>query len=104
MIAYTQYLAAKNKVEWCKRHFLNYKMLGKVDQVRSHLLKYVKRFRVPLKSSSDSEAIRKAIIAGLFANCAQIQPDGSYKTIRGNHVSFFFLNIFLFQTYFSNTH
>eukprot|EP00012_Vannella_robusta_P014119 CAMPEP_0206211294 /NCGR_PEP_ID=MMETSP0166-20121206/18050_1 /ASSEMBLY_ACC=CAM_ASM_000260 /TAXON_ID=95228 /ORGANISM="Vannella robusta, Strain DIVA3 518/3/11/1/6" /LENGTH=262 /DNA_ID=CAMNT_0053633117 /DNA_START=271 /DNA_END=1059 /DNA_ORIENTATION=- len=83
---FNQFKRAKSKVEWCRRHFVNHRILHKAEEVRAQLVKYARRFRVPVKSSTDSVAIRKAIICGLFANAAQIQPDGSYKTIRGEHV------------------
>ena len=86
-IVYNQFQKAKSKVEWCKRHFIHHKILYKAEDVRKQLYKYARRFKVPIKSSSDTVAIRKAIICGLFANGAQMQPDGSYKTIRGGHVS-----------------
>jgi len=41
---------------------------------------------LPLNSTKsnagDTEAIRKAIVCGFFANAARLQPDGSYFTVR----------------------
>ena len=85
---YNQYQKAKSKAEWCKRNFVSHRVLRKAEEVRDQLRKYARRFQVPLKSSANPESICKALICGLFANAAQMQPDGiTYKTVRGGHVS-----------------
>ena len=70
--------------------------MNKAVEVRNQLKRYARRFGVKLASSKDTVAIRKAIISGFFANAAQMQPDSSYRTVRGNHVSCFLLNDSIF--------
>ena len=51
--------------------------------VRSQIRKYMIRFGLKLRSSNDIDAIRKSVIYGFFANCAKLQNDGTYVSIRG---------------------
>lgn len=92
-IVYNGFHKAKSKLDWCRKNFVNHRTLYKAEEVRVQLRKYARRFKVPCKSSHDPEAIGKALTSGLFANAAKLQPDGSYKTIRGDHVC---LNMFIF--------
>lgn len=84
---YSSFIEAKQDKKWCAKYHVNHRSLSRAVQVRSQLAKYLKRWNVPRVScSSDTTAIRKCIIHGYFANAAQLQPDGSYATIRGSHV------------------
>lgn len=83
---------------WCGDNFINYKAMCRAKEVHAHLLKYVKRFAPNFKGnnlSTDekenegdelSVSIRKCIVSGFFANAAQFQADGTYKTIRASKV------------------
>ncbi|KAL6838814.1 hypothetical protein ACP4OV_031528 [Aristida adscensionis] len=72
--------------QWCYKNFLNYQALKKVIDIREQLLKVMKRFGIPLKSCDrDMQAVRKAIIAGSFANACHLEEysqNGMYKTVR----------------------
>ncbi|KAJ1282049.1 hypothetical protein BS78_03G020300 [Paspalum vaginatum] len=72
--------------QWCYKNFLNYQALKKVIDIRGQLLRIVKGFGMPLKScDKDMQAVRKAIIAGSFANACHLEEysqNGMYKTIR----------------------
>ncbi|RCV25218.1 hypothetical protein SETIT_5G148400v2 [Setaria italica] len=72
--------------QWCYKNFLNYQALKKVVDIRGQLLRIVKSFGIPLKSCDrDMQAVRKAIIAGSFANACHLEEysqNGMYKTIR----------------------
>jgi len=72
---------------WCQQHWVNYKSLVRAVEIRRQLASYVKRFKiVPAKpKEGDSEAIRKAIVCGFFANAAHLQGEGSYLTIKDRH-------------------
>ncbi|GJN38084.1 hypothetical protein PR202_gb27094 [Eleusine coracana subsp. coracana] len=58
----------------------------KVVDIRGQLLRLMKRFGIPLKSCDrDMQSVRKAIIAGSFANACHLEEysqNGMYKTIR----------------------
>ncbi|KAK3163326.1 hypothetical protein QOZ80_1AG0002170 [Eleusine coracana subsp. coracana] len=72
--------------QWCYKNFLNYQALKKVVDIRGQLLRLMKRFGIPLKSCDrDMQSVRKAIIAGSFANACHLEEysqNGMYKTIR----------------------
>jgi len=86
--------------KWCADNFLNYKAMCRAKEIRAHLLKYVKRFAPKLKNSGSSMgdndkekegeelsvAIRKCIVGGFFANAAQFQGDGTFKTVRASKI------------------
>ncbi|KQK03276.1 probable pre-mRNA-splicing factor ATP-dependent RNA helicase DEAH9 [Brachypodium distachyon] len=72
--------------QWCYKNFLNHQALKKVIEIRAQLVRVMKRFGIPLKSCDrDMQAVRKAIIAGSFANSCHLEEygqNGMYKTIR----------------------
>ncbi|KAN0027564.1 hypothetical protein ACTFIU_010529 [Dictyostelium citrinum] len=84
----------QNSPQWCHQHQINYKAMQRVLQVRKQLLAYAKKYSIKVVSCFDdpnntkeqcSTLIRKAIVSGFFTNAAQLQPDGSYQTIREKH-------------------
>lgn len=84
---YLGFQGAKNRSEWCKRHHLHYKNLCKAERVRRQLRAYCNRFDVPMRTcGDDTVAIRKSITSGFFANAAKLQPNSTYRTVRGGHV------------------
>ncbi|EMS60203.1 putative ATP-dependent RNA helicase DHX35 [Triticum urartu] len=72
--------------QWCYKNFLNHQALKKVIEIRAQLVRVMKRFGIQLKSCDrDMQAVRKAIIAGSFANSCHLEEygqNGMYKTIR----------------------
>uniref|UniRef100_A0ACD5VN89 Uncharacterized protein n=1 Tax=Avena sativa TaxID=4498 RepID=A0ACD5VN89_AVESA len=72
--------------QWCYKNFLNHQALKKVIEIRAQLVRVMKRFGILLKSCDrDMQAVRKAIIAGSFANSCHLEEygqNGMYKTIR----------------------
>lgn len=88
-----------NASKWCHTHFLNFNALSRAVSVRSQLRKYLKRFGVTEMTScgSDTVALRKCLVSGYFSHAAKLQPDGSYKTLRGNTVLHIHPNSCLFK-------
>ncbi|XP_054164351.1 probable ATP-dependent RNA helicase DHX35 [Oppia nitens] len=82
---YNQFLKADKVKSWADRHFLNYRVLLRAVEVRHRLASLMNRFRIRLKSSSDVDSVRRAIVCGFFANSAYYHPTGVYRTIRGDH-------------------
>ncbi|KAK5576135.1 hypothetical protein RB653_007276 [Dictyostelium firmibasis] len=83
-----------NSSHWCHQHQINYKAMQRVLQVRKQLLAYANKYSIKVISCFDdpnispkncSSLVRKAIVSGFFTNAAQLQPDGSYQTIREKH-------------------
>ncbi|PRP85251.1 putative ATP-dependent RNA helicase DHX35 isoform 1 [Planoprotostelium fungivorum] len=81
---YNSFLAKNKNRDWCKSNFMNYRALIRAMDVRNQLKKYLKRWRVPVVSTTNSSNITKCILSGYFANVARLQPDGSYRTLRSN--------------------
>ncbi|XP_052735676.1 probable pre-mRNA-splicing factor ATP-dependent RNA helicase DEAH9 isoform X3 [Vigna angularis] len=74
--------------QWCHKNYVNYHAMRKVLEVREQLKRIAKRIGLVLKScESDMQLVRKAVIAGFFANACHLEAyshDGMYKTLRGS--------------------
>jgi len=85
--AYTGFVESGHSSKYCHQYFLNYKSLSRAVEVRKQLRKYMRRFGLSVVASDgDTEKIRKCIVSGFFANAAQVQANGSYRTVRGGTV------------------
>merc|ERR1712048_198042 len=83
---YRAFIRFRKSSQWCHDNFLNYKLLCRVEKIRSQLLALIEKFDVPREScGDDDEAVRKCIVSGFFANAAVYHPSGEYRTIRNNH-------------------
>lgn len=83
--AYEAFQKHGKRKDWCMKHFLNFKGLKRVDEIRSQMLSFLMNFDVELKScSGNDEAVRKAITSGLFQNAAYLHYSGVYKSVRGD--------------------
>lgn len=80
---YLAFLRHGKSARWCSQHFLNYKSLCRAVEIRGQLLRYLKRFKVPLVScDGDSDSVLRCIVAGYFSNAARLGLDGKYRTVR----------------------
>ncbi|KAL0073695.1 P-loop containing nucleoside triphosphate hydrolase protein [Phycomyces blakesleeanus] len=84
--------------KWCHDRLLNFKALSRAISIRQQLIRYLKRFNVPLVSAirqfpandqgreDASKAIRRCLTAGYFSQAAIAEPDGSgnFRTVRDN--------------------
>jgi len=92
MIVYTSFVSKGHKSsKWAHQHLLNFKALSRAVSIRSQLKRYLERYKIPMSSCKDaarpSECIRKCILSGYFPNVARMQPDGSYRLVKGDLVS-----------------
>jgi ATP-dependent RNA helicase DDX35 len=71
----------------CRKYYLNPQVMARSVTVRKQILRYMKRFQVPMMSCQEkdqgTESVVKCVATGFFPNAAQLQNDGSYKTLRG---------------------
>jgi len=68
----------------CKENGINEKSMQAALQIHKQLVKYMKKYKIPIVASDDDpEAIMKCVVTGFFDKVAQRQPDGSYRSIRG---------------------
>lgn len=73
----------KKSAKFCQQHRLNFKALSRAVSIHNQLLKYLKRWSIPLVSSDgDGDAIRRCLVSGFFRNAAEVQPDGTYRSVR----------------------
>jgi ATP-dependent RNA helicase DDX35 len=84
---YLAFVAKNKSAQWCSQHFLNYKSLSRAEEIRTQLIRYLRRFSVPLIScDGDEDAILRCITAGYFANAARLGLDGKYRTLRDDQL------------------
>ena len=85
---YNEFLAVGRTRSWADKNFLNYNALLRVGEIRNRLVRLMKQFRIEMVTANgDTEAVRKCLVAGMFANSAYLSQIGErvYKTVRGDH-------------------
>jgi pre-mRNA-splicing factor ATP-dependent RNA helicase DHX38/PRP16 len=81
--AYGQWKNSKYSSAWATKHFINFKAMKKVREVRSQLLDQMKTLRMDVIScGSDWDIVRKAICSGYFTNAGKIKGIGEYVNMR----------------------
>jgi len=70
--------------KWCNANALRYKALKRAGELREQLFKVLRRFEIPMTTTTDKECVLKCIVMGLFPNAAYLHPSGQYKSIRGD--------------------
>ena len=81
--AYGQWKNSKYSSTWATKHFINFKAMKKVREVRSQLLDQMKTLRMNVIScGSDWDVVRKAICSGYFTNAGKIKGIGEYVNMR----------------------
>ena len=84
-----QYEESNFSSQWCLEHFIQVKSMKKARDIRDQLINLLDRVEIELKSSADSDSIRKAFTMGFFSNSAQIQRSGdSYRSIKHNQTMY----------------
>ncbi|XP_047332308.1 probable pre-mRNA-splicing factor ATP-dependent RNA helicase DEAH9 [Impatiens glandulifera] len=85
---YKGFLQSNKSSKWCHKNFVNYNAMRKVIEIREQLRRIAHRIGVVLKScDTDMEVVRKAVIAGCFANACRLDASSHnemYKTFRGS--------------------
>lgn len=70
-------------VQWCYENFVQARSMRTARDVRDQLVGLMERVEVDMCSNvSDHDAIRKAITSGFFYHTANLQKEGSYKTVK----------------------
>uniref|UniRef100_A0A336MTZ8 RNA helicase n=2 Tax=Culicoides sonorensis TaxID=179676 RepID=A0A336MTZ8_CULSO len=79
------YLQTEKTNSWCRENFFNYKSLDYAKKVKQQLSEICHRLGMPASScGSDTDAVRKCLITGLFTNIAELQSDNHYLTLSNN--------------------
>eukprot|EP00794_Sanderia_malayensis_P018846 gene18846-20744_t len=79
---YRAHKHAKGNHDWCNEHYINNRAMKTVHKVRNQLRELCQKYSIPLNScGKDTTKIRQSLTAGLFMNSAELQKDGTYRTI-----------------------
>ncbi|CAP33531.2 Protein CBG15221 [Caenorhabditis briggsae] len=85
---FTKFVENGRSKKWCSDHFVNYRGLMRADNVRSQLVRLLKRFEIPKVSCrgliNASENIRQCLVTGFFSQAAQYHYTGKYMTVKEN--------------------
>jgi pre-mRNA-splicing factor ATP-dependent RNA helicase DHX16 len=79
---YNQWVETDYSTQWCFENFIQHRSMKRARDVRDQLVALVERVEIPLVSTDDSVAIRKAITAGFFYHTSKLSKTGSYKTTK----------------------
>ncbi|KAI8808457.1 P-loop containing nucleoside triphosphate hydrolase protein [Cladochytrium replicatum] len=86
---FNAFMTNRMSSKWARSRCLNYQSLLRAVSIRKQLQKHLKRLKYDFVScQGDTVAIRKCVTSGYFGNAAKLQPDGSYRAIRGSTVGF----------------
>lgn len=76
---YQQWKNNKYSSEWCTNHFIHYKAMRKVKEVRTQILDIMLKLKMKLSTcGSDWDIVRKAICAGYYHHSAKLKGIGEY--------------------------
>ena len=79
---YRAYRAVGGNKHWCQENFINTRVMKQVQDVRKQLRDLCIRLDIPLVScGKDTSIIRNCLATGLFMNSAELQLDGTYRTV-----------------------
>lgn len=82
----------KKESKFCHENYLNFKALTRAVSIRGQLKRYLERFGISVDESlknfreGGADQVRRCLTAGYFAHAAQMQPDGSYRSVEGGTV------------------
>ena len=69
--------------EWCAKHYIHFKSLKKVREIRSQLSDICKMLKLPLVSAENNwDTVRRCICSGYFHNAARMKGIGEYVNLR----------------------
>ncbi len=87
LTVWTGFQSAKNEDRWCREHFVNFRSMSRVKEVRQQLGRIAKDLGLdPQRSCAQAEVphdvIRRCLVTALFLNLACLHSDGTYATAR----------------------
>lgn len=81
--AYGQWKSNRYSSIWAQKHYINFKAMKKVREVRCQLLDQMKTLRMAVMScGNDWDIVRKSICAGYFTNAGKMKGIGEYVNMR----------------------
>ncbi|KAL1834084.1 hypothetical protein ACET3Z_003735 [Daucus carota] len=80
---YNSWKETNFSTQWCYENYIQVRSMKRARDIRDQLEGLLERVEIEVMSSSgDLEAISKAITSAYFPNCARLQKNGSYTTLR----------------------
>ena len=79
---YNRWVETDYSIQWCYENYVQHRSLKRARDVREQLEGLLERVEIDLTSTSDTEAIRKAVTSGFFYHTATIGRSGEYKTVK----------------------
>jgi pre-mRNA-splicing factor ATP-dependent RNA helicase DHX38/PRP16 len=82
LYVYQQWKEHKYSPAWCNDHFIHYKAMRKVKEIRTQILDIIRKNGMELTTSErDWEVVRKAVCSGYFHHAARLQGIGEYRNM-----------------------
>ncbi len=80
---YKQWENSNYSSKWCKKRFIHFKSLKKVQEVKKQISEILDQLGIEMSSSGNNmDVVRKAICSGYFINAARIKSIGEYFNLR----------------------
>ncbi|XP_074594607.1 ATP-dependent RNA helicase l(1)G0007 [Brevipalpus obovatus] len=80
---YNRWKRELNKGQWCQEHFIHYKAMKKVREVRQQLREIMESLKLPIVSSgSETDCVKKCIASAYFHQAARLKGIGEYVNMR----------------------
>ncbi|MFA5934204.1 MAG: oligonucleotide/oligosaccharide-binding fold domain-containing protein, partial [Candidatus Paceibacterota bacterium] len=76
-----EYKASGSDQNWCVANYLNSKSLQEVAKIREQLFEILTQVGMEISESDDSDAIAKAVVAGLISNLLEHRSRFSYDAV-----------------------
>ncbi|EFJ34530.1 hypothetical protein SELMODRAFT_82212 [Selaginella moellendorffii] len=87
MRVYDSWKETNYSSNWCYENYIQVRSMKRARDIRDQLQSLLERVEIELTSNAnDLEAIKKTVTAGFFYHTAQIQKNGSYKTVKNPQV------------------
>ncbi|GAB4815704.1 hypothetical protein N2152v2_002750 [Parachlorella kessleri] len=83
MNVYSSWAETNFASQWCFENFVQVRSMKRARDIRDQLLGLMERCEIELVSNpGDIDAIRKAITSGFFYHTANLQKNGTYRTVK----------------------
>ncbi|CAJ0564601.1 unnamed protein product, partial [Mesorhabditis spiculigera] len=82
---YNKWKETNYSQQWCMENYVQHRTMKRARDIRDQLAGLLERVEIEAKTTTDTQAIRKAITAGYFFNCAKLDQNGHYKTVKNKH-------------------
>eukprot|EP00029_Vermamoeba_vermiformis_P013374 TRINITY_DN828_c0_g1_i1.p1 TRINITY_DN828_c0_g1~~TRINITY_DN828_c0_g1_i1.p1 ORF type:complete len:1026 (+),score=350.52 TRINITY_DN828_c0_g1_i1:132-3209(+) len=81
---FKQWEETQFSTQWCFENFIQHRSMKRARDIKEQLEGLLERVEIEKKSTSDVDAIRKAVASGFFFHTAKLGKGGQYRTIKHN--------------------